>query len=355
MDSHHLKPYRLRLKNAAPLDDALPGSSEAYRRLDAAALEALDPEGPARDDATTTSPPSAASPTAPTSTRPPAASTTARPTPPSSSAPPPSSRSARSPTPARRCRRSRPSSSPSCSPGSPSTRSSRPSGTRRSPTSTRPSGARAQSRPPRSLGWPDGEDLHAQGRRRDHRPLVRRAPAEVRRADRGVRDRRRGRLRARRRALDLRRRPRRTRRSPTTCSSCSGDLFVAGAELAASPEASDRLEDGVSRVTAEMTAGRRVRDRPLHGPGRPAAEVRDPRRHAALRPARPRAGDPAPGRAPRRGAGRRRASSPPSEVLAFLNRAADLVYAMARFTDVDDPAIFEGRGRAGNAAADPAS
>jgi len=46
MDSHHLKPYRLRLKNAAPLDEALPGSSEAFRRLDAAALEALILKGP---------------------------------------------------------------------------------------------------------------------------------------------------------------------------------------------------------------------------------------------------------------------------------------------------------------------
>ena len=32
-------------------------------------------------------------------------------------------------------------------------------------------------------------------------------------------------------------------------------------------------------------------------------------------------------------------------VLAYLNRAADLVYAMARFADVDDPALFEGRGK----------
>ena len=32
------------------------------------------------------------------------------------------------------------------------------------------------------------------------------------------------------------------------------DLFVAGAELAAAPEAADRLEDGISRVTAEMVA-----------------------------------------------------------------------------------------------------
>src|SRR3954453_6031415 len=32
------------------------------------------------------------------------------------------------------------------------------------------------------------------------------------------------------------------------------DLFIAGAELATAPEAGDRLVDGVSRVTADMTA-----------------------------------------------------------------------------------------------------
>src|SRR6185312_5840292 len=31
------------------------------------------------------------------------------------------------------------------------------------------------------------------------------------------------------------------------------ELFVAGAELATAPEAAERLEDGVSRITAEMT------------------------------------------------------------------------------------------------------
>ena len=46
MDSHHLNPYRLRLKNQAPLDEALPGTSEAYRSLDAAALESLILKGP---------------------------------------------------------------------------------------------------------------------------------------------------------------------------------------------------------------------------------------------------------------------------------------------------------------------
>jgi uncharacterized protein (DUF1015 family) len=43
MDSHHLKPWRLRLNDAgrAALDEALAGRSEAYRRLDSAALEEL--------------------------------------------------------------------------------------------------------------------------------------------------------------------------------------------------------------------------------------------------------------------------------------------------------------------------
>jgi cob(I)alamin adenosyltransferase len=32
-------------------------------------------------------------------------------------------------------------------------------------------------------------------------------------------------------------------------------------------------------------------------------------------------------------------------VIHFVNRASDLAYAMARFADVDDPALFEGRGK----------
>jgi cob(I)alamin adenosyltransferase len=33
-------------------------------------------------------------------------------------------------------------------------------------------------------------------------------------------------------------------------------------------------------------------------------------------------------------------------VIHFVNRASDFAYAMARFADVDDPVLFEGRGRA---------
>jgi cob(I)alamin adenosyltransferase len=32
-------------------------------------------------------------------------------------------------------------------------------------------------------------------------------------------------------------------------------------------------------------------------------------------------------------------------VVRFVNRASDYAYALARFADVDDPALFEGRGK----------
>ena len=33
------------------------------------------------------------------------------------------------------------------------------------------------------------------------------------------------------------------------------------------------------------------------------------------------------------------------DLLRFLNRASDLLFAMARYADVDDPELFAGRGR----------
>ena len=33
-------------------------------------------------------------------------------------------------------------------------------------------------------------------------------------------------------------------------------------------------------------------------------------------------------------------------MIHFVNRASDLVFAMARYADVDDPVLFEGRGQA---------
>jgi cob(I)alamin adenosyltransferase len=123
------------------------------------------------------------------------------------------------------------------------------------------------------------------------------------------------------------------------------DLFVAGAELAAAPEASERLEDGVSRVTDEMTAALepaidRYMDRVELPPkfvipgGTPLSGHLDLAR-AILR------------RAERRVAALQADGELASgAVLAYLNRAADLVYAIARFADVPDPALFEGRGKA---------
>jgi cob(I)alamin adenosyltransferase len=120
------------------------------------------------------------------------------------------------------------------------------------------------------------------------------------------------------------------------------DLFVAGAELAAAPEASGRLEDGVSRVTAAMVdALEPVIDGYMERVDLPPKFVipGGTELSAALDLAR----------AILRRAERRVAALAAEEqlastaVVAYLNRAADLVYAMARFTDVSDPALVEGR------------
>lgn len=122
-----------------------------------------------------------------------------------------------------------------------------------------------------------------------------------------------------------------------------GELFVAGAELAAAPEASDRLEDGVSRVTPAMVewmeeAIDRYMDRVELPPkfvipgGTPLSAQLDLAR-ATLR------------RAERRVNALAAAGEPASDALAsHLNRAADLIYAIARFTDGPDPELFQGRG-----------
>ncbi len=122
------------------------------------------------------------------------------------------------------------------------------------------------------------------------------------------------------------------------------DLFIAGAELATAPEAADRLEDGVSRVTDEMVgelepAIDRYMERVELPPkfvipgGAPLSAQLDLAR-AILR------------RAERRVVELKRAEGLSSDaVLRLLNRASDLVYAMARFSDVDDPVLFAGRER----------
>ena len=122
------------------------------------------------------------------------------------------------------------------------------------------------------------------------------------------------------------------------------DLFVAGAELATAPEAADRLEDGISRVTEEMVDwAEGLIDRYM-------AEVELPPKFvipggnqlsAQLDVART-----VIRRAERRISTLVEADEIASETLVhFVNRASDLAYAMARWTDVDDPALFAGRER----------
>lgn len=121
------------------------------------------------------------------------------------------------------------------------------------------------------------------------------------------------------------------------------DLFIAGAELATAPEAADRLEDGVSRVTAGMTAGLeplidkymdRVELPPkfvIPGGNQLSAQLdvartvirRAERRVVSIKLAGELASD---------------------EIIGFINRASDLCFAMARYADVESPELFEGRG-----------
>ena len=120
------------------------------------------------------------------------------------------------------------------------------------------------------------------------------------------------------------------------------DLFIAGAELATAPEASDRLVDGVSRVTAEMTTElERVIDRHMARvelppkfviPGGTELSARLDVARAAVR------------RAERRVAALKHDGDLADDiVLTYLNRLSDAVYAMARFADEPEPELFEGR------------
>jgi cob(I)alamin adenosyltransferase len=122
------------------------------------------------------------------------------------------------------------------------------------------------------------------------------------------------------------------------------DIFVAGAELATAPEAAGRLEDGISRTTEEMVAElEELIDRYM-------AEVELPPKFvipggnqlsAQLDVARTTIR-----RAERRISELKEDGEIAGEtVIHFINRASDAVYAMARFADVDDPALFEGRGK----------
>ena len=122
------------------------------------------------------------------------------------------------------------------------------------------------------------------------------------------------------------------------------DLFVAGAELATAPEAAGRLEDGISRVTDEMvTEAEALIDRYM-------AEVELPPKFVIpggnLLSAHLDVARTVIRRAERHVSTLVGEGEIASETLVhFVNRASDLAYAMARWIDVDDPALFEGRGR----------
>jgi cob(I)alamin adenosyltransferase len=121
------------------------------------------------------------------------------------------------------------------------------------------------------------------------------------------------------------------------------ELFVAGAELATAPEAVGRLEEGISRVSDEMVSRLEERidaymERVELPPkfvitgGTPLSAQLDLAR-AVIR------------RAERRVIALRDSEELDSDaVIRHLNRASDLAYAMARFADVRDPELFEGRG-----------
>ncbi len=122
------------------------------------------------------------------------------------------------------------------------------------------------------------------------------------------------------------------------------DLFVAGAELATAPEAADRLEDGISRVTEEMVDwAEGLIDRYMDEvelppkfviPGGNQLSAQLDVARTVIR------------RAERRISTLVGRDEIAGETLVhFVNRASDLAFAMARWADVDDPELFAGRER----------
>ena len=121
-------------------------------------------------------------------------------------------------------------------------------------------------------------------------------------------------------------------------------IYIAGAELATAPEAAERLEAGISRTTEEMVAELEALidrymaevDLPpkfvIPGGNQLSAQLdvartvirRAERRIVALGDAGELSGE---------------------TVIHFVNRASDLAFAMARYADIDDPVLFEGRER----------
>jgi cob(I)alamin adenosyltransferase len=127
-----------------------------------------------------------------------------------------------------------------------------------------------------------------------------------------------------------------------TILSLQQDLFVAGAELATAPEAAERLEDGVSRITDAMVDSLETEiDRYMGQVDLPPQFVipGGTELSAALDVART-----AIRRAERRLVDLRDSEGLASDaVLRYLNRASDLAFALARFADEPSPQLFEGR------------
>jgi cob(I)alamin adenosyltransferase len=120
------------------------------------------------------------------------------------------------------------------------------------------------------------------------------------------------------------------------------ELFVAGAELATAPEAAQRLQDGVSKVTEAMVARlesdidrymERVDLPPKFViPGGTELSARLDVARTAVR------------RAERRVVALKDAGDLADEiVVTYLNRLSDALFAMARFADEAEPELFEGR------------
>jgi len=120
------------------------------------------------------------------------------------------------------------------------------------------------------------------------------------------------------------------------------NLFVAGAELATAPEAAERLEGGISRITDEMVEQVESEiDRYMSQVELPPHFVipGGTELSAALDVARS-----AIRRAERRVVELQDAGGLASDVvLRYINRASDLAFALARYADEENPQIFEGR------------
>jgi cob(I)alamin adenosyltransferase len=120
------------------------------------------------------------------------------------------------------------------------------------------------------------------------------------------------------------------------------ELFMAGAELATAPEAHERLEGGVSKVTPDMVERLesdidRYMDRvdlppKFVIPGGTELSARLDVARTAVRRAERRVVD-------LQGSG----DLADETVLHYLNRASDALFAMARYADEPEPKLFEGR------------